>query len=385
MSNPRPVEKKIFILAGEDSGDLIGGRLMKAMRQITPPTVTLKFIGIGGETMTAQGLQSQFPMKELSHFGFFAIFPHLPKLYRRLKETVARIKAEQPDLVITIDAPAFCLRVSARLSSSKILRIHYVAPQHWAWLPHRARALRHETDLLLALLPFEPSFFADYGVRCKFVGHPVVESRAAAQTPVSAEGFRHRHQIERAVPLLTVLPGSRTSEFMRHMPIFAAVIRLLFAQIPDLRVVLAITARHLQEGLHERLLESLTADFDQRLEIIAADNGEHEDERFAAFAASDAALAVSGTVTLELALTHTPAVVAYRLDRLRWWLAERLIRVPRGALSNIVGGREIVPELLQDRASPDRIAQQLIPLLLHQASYIEQKHYLVEVAERLTT
>ena len=189
MSNPRPVEKKIFILAGEDSGDLIGGRLMRAMRQITPPTVTLNFIGIGGETMTAQGLQSQFPMKELSHFGFFAIFPHLPKLYRRLKETVARIKAEQPDLVITIDAPAFCLRVSGRLSSSKISRIHYVAPQHWAWLPHRARALRHETDLLLALLPFEPSFFASYGVRCKFVGHPVVESRAAAQTPASAEGF----------------------------------------------------------------------------------------------------------------------------------------------------------------------------------------------------
>ena len=147
--------------------------------------------------------------------------------------------------------------------------------------------------------------------------------------------------------------------------------------------MLAITARHLQEGLHKRILESLTADFDQRLEIIAADNGEHEDERFAAFSASDAALAVSGTVTLELALTHTPAVVAYRLDRLSWWLAQRLIRVPMVALSNIVGGREIVPELLQDKASPERIAQQLIPLLLHQASYIQQKHYLAEVAERL--
>ncbi|MDI9408414.1 MAG: lipid-A-disaccharide synthase [Candidatus Pacebacteria bacterium] len=383
MSKPNSGQKKIFIIAGEDSGDLLGGRLMAALHQLAPPTVRFQFIGIGGETMTAQGLKSLFPMKELSHFGFFAILPHLPKLIRRLRETVQRIKLEKPDLVITIDAPAFCLRVSSRLSGTKIPRIHYVAPQHWAWLPKRANSLRHETDKILSLLPFEPEFFAGYGVDCQFVGHPVIESAAAKQNRDTAIDFRRQYKIPATAPLLMVLPGSRTSEFIRHMPIFAESVRLLFAKVSDLRVVLAVTEQHLDDRHHHSILEGLKNDYSERLTIISAASSPDESDRFAGFAAADAALAVSGTVTLELALTQTPSVVAYRLDRMSWWLAQRLITVPLVALSNIVAKQEIMPELLQDQASAQNIVANLLPLLRHQAAYHQQKTALAEVARNL--
>ena len=383
MPKSKTMTKKIFIIAGEDSGDLLGGRLMAALHKLAPPTVKLQFIGIGGETMTAQGLKSQFPMKELSHFGFFAILPHLPKLIRRLRETVQKIKTEQPDLLITIDAPAFCLRVSRKLGKTKIPRIHYVAPQHWAWLPRRAKSLRQETDLILSLLPFEPEFFAGYGVNCQFVGHPVIESLAAQQDETSAAEFRLKHRIPQTAPLLMVLPGSRTSEFMRTMPVFAESIRMLYGKIPALRVVIAVTSHHLDDQLHADLLQSLTSEFGERLAIISAASSPDESDRFAGFAAADAALAVSGTVTLELALTQTPTVVAYRLDRMSWWLAQRLITVPLVALSNIVGGHEIMPELLQDQADAQNIVANLLPLLRHQPAYFQQKKALAEVARNL--
>jgi lipid-A-disaccharide synthase len=337
----------IFLIAGEPSGDQLGGRLMQNLSALTGGRA--RFAGIGGEAMQAAGLVSLFPMAELSLMGAAELIPHVPHLIGRIKLTLDTIRGLRPAAVVTIDAPAFCLRVGRRIGGLGFPRIHYVAPQVWAWRPGRAKELKRAFDRLLALLPFEPPFFAGHGIDCRFVGHPAIESGAGNGDPAA---FRGRHEIAPDAAVLCVLPGSRRGEVGRLLPVFAGAVAELARHRPGLVAVLPTVpavAEQVADGARGWPLTTIVL----RGEV----------EKFDAFAAADVALAASGTVALELALSGTPAVIAYRVNPVTAFVARRLIRVPYAALPNIIAGRAVMPEMLQDDCRPDRLAAAIKDLL----------------------
>lgn len=331
---------RVFIVAGEPSGDLLGGRLMAALRERLRGNVV--FGGLGGEHMADEGLESPFSIDELAVMGLLEVLPRAPRLLRRIAEITAAARAFQPHVMITIDSPGFTFRLAKRLHDDRFPKIHYVAPQAWAWRPRRAIKLHHLFDHMLALLPFEPDWFRPYRIPTTFVGHSVVEGGAGHG---DGPRFRLRHGLQ-GRPILVVLPGSRRGELKRHLPVFSDTVALLRRKRPDLAVVLP-TLSHLAGTVTEAA--SGWAD------LVLTD----QDEKFDAFAAADVALAASGTVALELALARTPHVVAYRLNPLTAAIARRLITVPYVNLMNLVLDRPVVPELLQEHCNPTELADAL--------------------------
>ena len=343
MSRQEPL---IFIVSGETSGDNLAGRLMAALKAETGGRV--RFAGVGGPQSEAQGLASLFPMRELSLMGLAEVLPHLPRLIRRLNQTVEAAKTLRPDVVVTVDSPDFCLRVAHRLHGSGIPVVHYVAPQLWAWRPGRARRLATRIDHLMALLPFEVAFFAKYDIASTFVGHPAIESGAGHG---DGPAFRAKHAIPPDATLLCVVPGSRPGEARRMLPIFAPALAMIREKHPDLRVVIPVA------DAAADLVAQLTRDWPFPV-VFASPAG-----RFDAFAASDAAMAKSGTVTLELALAGVPMVVAYRVSPATAFIVRRLISVKHASLVNLLTEREVVPEFLQENCTPERLAAGVEALL----------------------
>ena len=336
----------IFVIAGEPSGDVLGGRVMVALKELTGGNI--RFAGIGGESMRDQGLQSLFPMEELSIMGVAEILPHLPRLLRRIAETARAVDAARPRALLTIDSPDFCRRVARRVHDRTIPRIHYVAPTVWAWRPWRAKGFARDFTNLLALLPFEPAWFERVGLACKFVGHPVVEGGAVGG---DGSGFRARHGIAPDEKLICVLPGSRRGEVGRLAGDFGAALKILAASRPNMRVVVPTV-----EGV-AATVEGIAANW-PGAPIVVRGGG-----RFDAMAASDVALAASGTVALELAMARVPTVIAYRIAPITHALVRWMIRVDFAHLINIIEGREIVPELIQGDCQPERLARELDRLL----------------------
>lgn len=337
----------IFVIAGEPSGDLLAASLMAALKRLTGGQV--RFAGVGGPRMAEEGLDSLFPMAELSVMGLIEVLPRLPNLFRRINQTVDAARAARPDAVVTIDSPGFTFRVAKRLKGDGFPLIHYVAPTVWAWKPGRARKIAQFLDHLLVLLPFEPPYFEREGLATTFVGHPVVE-RGADQG--DGPGFRARHGIEPDAPLLCVLPGSRRSETDRLLPVFADTVARLAADRPGLRCVVPTVATV------AATVRAACAGWPVPVVVV-----EGEAEKFDAFAAADAALAASGTVALELACARTPTVVAYKVNPLTAWLVRRLIRVRFVTLVNLILDRAVVPEYLQDDCRPDILSASLGRLL----------------------
>ena len=334
-------EPLIFIVSGEASGDNLAGQLMGALKRKTGGRV--RFAGIGGAQSQSQGLTSLFPMSDLSVMGLAEILPHLPRLIRRLGETTAAIGRLKPDAVVTVDSPGFCLRLAHHLRGSGIPIIHYVAPQLWAWGPFRARKLKKRVDHIMALLPFEVPFFEKYGISCTYVGHPTVD---AGVERGDGPAFRLRHGIAPDAPVLCVLPGSRAGEVRRMLPIFGRALLLLKEKYPDLRIAIPVV------DAVTGLVEDITRDWPVP-EILIIDMA----ERFDAFAAADAAMAKSGTVTLELALAKVPMVVAYRISPTSAFLVRRMgISVEHASLVNLLAGRQVVPERLQEDCTPEKLA-----------------------------
>lgn len=336
----------IFLVAGEPSGDALGASLMAGLKKLRPD---VRFVGIGGERMAAEGLQSLFPMAELAVMGLAEVLPRLPNLIRRIRQTAAAVAELRPAALVTIDAPDFCFRVAKKLKGHGIPLIHYVAPTVWAWRPKRAAKIARFLDHLLVLLPFEPPYFQREGLPCSFVGHPVVESGADRG---DGARFRAAHAIPEHSPLLCVLPGSRMGEVTRLLPVFQETVTLLAGRHPDLRVVVPTVAT-----VAATVREAVAA---WPVPVVVV---EGQEAKYDAFAAADAALAASGTVALELALAGTPTVVAYRVNAVTAWLARRLIRVPYVNLVNILLDTAAVPELLQEDCRPDRLAASLLVLL----------------------
>ncbi len=337
----------IFLIAGEPSGDVLGGRLIAALRELTGGKLAVT--GVGGEMMREQGLESLFPMEELSVMGIAEILPHLPQLLRRIRQTAAAVDQAAPDALVTIDSPDFTRRVARRVTDRAIPRIHYVAPTVWAWRPWRAKGFAQDFTHLLALLPFEPPWFERVGLPCSFVGHPVIETGAEKG---DGPAFRARHGIAADAPVICVLPGSRRGEVGRLAGDFGLALSLLAERYPGLRPVVptietvAPTVRDLAAGWPGSPIVVQGAA-----------------ERYDAMAASNAALAASGTVALELALARVPTVIAYRVAPLTHFIVRRMLSTDFGNLVNIIENREIVPELIQGDCRPDRLAAALERML----------------------
>jgi lipid-A-disaccharide synthase len=345
MSRQEPL---IFVVSGEASGDNLAGRLMGALKTETDGRV--RFAGIGGAQSEAHGLESLFPMRELSLMGLAEVVPHVPRLIKRINQTAAAVRELKPDAVVTIDSPGFCLRVAHKLRGSGIPIVHYVAPQLWAWRPGRAKKLAKRVDHLMALLPFEVAFFTNYGIPCTYVGHPAIEAGASDG---DGPAFRKRHGLPDDVPVLCVVPGSRHSEVRHMLPVFGEALRLLQEAYPDLRVVIPVAAA---------VAEDVEAQIkDWPFPVVRVTDPA---ERFDAFAACDAAMAKSGTVTLELALAEVPMVVAYKVSATTAFIVRRLgVNVEYASLANLLVGREVIPEFIQDDCTADKLAGAVDALL----------------------
>ncbi len=336
---------RFFLIAGEPSGDRLGAALMAGLRQLAPD---VQFAGIGGPLMQAQGMTSIFPMEELSVMGIAEVVPKYFALKRRIAEAADAALKAKPAALITIDSPDFCLRVAALVKAANpaLRTMHYVAPSVWAWRPGRAARMAKVIDHVLALLPFEPPFMTAAGMTCDFVGHPVVAE------PVASQGERQAFAASQR-PLILCLPGSRRSEVTRLAPIFGPAFARLQACHPSLAIALP-TLPHL-EGLVRDLTKSWP--IQPRLILDPA-------EKHGAFAMADVALAASGTVSLELAATRTPMVIAYDMNPVTIWLMRRMALVDTVTLVNLVSQTRTVPELLGRTACrPEAIAAALEQVL----------------------
>jgi lipid-A-disaccharide synthase len=355
----------VFLIAGEPSGDALGARLMAALKRASGGRI--RFAGVGGERMEAEGLTSLFPLTDIAVMGFTEVVPRLPLLLRRMRETAEAVRQTAPSAVVTIDAPSFGLRVADRVRHAGLPLIHYVAPQLWAWRPGRARKLANRVDHLLALLPFEPEFFRKLGVNCIYVGHPVLEE---ALQSVSGTAFRSRHGITADTRLIVALPGSRIGLADRMLPVFVAALEKLAAR-SGVHVVLPVVTGT------EALVRNAVAGWRVPHTIVSS-----TEEKRQAFAAAAAALTVSGTATMELAVAGVPMVVAYRVSRLTELIARRVIEVPHVAMPNLILGKAAVPELLQADCTPERLAEEL-ERLITDGGAVRQRQDLAEICRRL--
>jgi len=340
---------RAFLIAGEPSGDRLGGALIAGLRELDP---ALEIAGIGGESMAAQGLASLFPMSELSLMGIWEILPKYRALKRRIAQTAQAVVAAAPDVLITIDSPDFGLRVArlVRAAAPGIRTVHYVAPSVWAWRPGRAAKMAEVVDHVLAILPFEPPLMHTAGMSCDFVGHPVVAEPVA--TPQAAANFRARHGIAADAPLVLCLPGSRQGEVARLAPRFDEALIRLRDRVPEIRVALP-TVPGVSAMVGQMVKRWPTAP------VVVQDS---EDKR-AAFAAADLALAASGTVSLELAANRVPMVIGYDMAPLTRALLGMLLKTDTVTLVNLVTDTRAVPEFLGRRCRPDLMAPALLQLL----------------------
>lgn len=338
----------IYLIAGEASGDALGARLIAALRARKP---AIEVAGIGGPLMTSQGVRSVFPMEELALMGFVEVLPRLRRLSRRLTETISDIAARRPVALVTIDSPGFALRVLRAVAPLGIKRVHYVAPQVWAWRESRVRRYPGLWDQLLCLLPFEPAFFARHGLPATFVGHPVLESGAGTG---DATRFRAMHHVPAEKRVLSVLPGSRRAEVRRLLPLLGEGLRRLAMQ--DVTPVVPVA-----EGVAP-MVRDLARTWPVRPVLV-----EGAVNKYDAFAASAAALTKSGTSTLELALARVPMLVTYRVNPISAGIARRLVTVRHAALVNLLAdlpdGGSLVPELIQQDCTPAQIATRLRAIL----------------------
>ncbi|WP_120501329.1 lipid-A-disaccharide synthase [Roseovarius sp. EL26] len=342
---------RVFLVAGEASGDKLGAALMTGLKSLTD----VEFDGVGGPLMQAEGLKSLFPMDELSVMGLAEVLPKYPELRRRLHQTANAVLDVQPDVLITIDSPDFGLRVAKLVKAKTSIRtVHYVAPSVWAWRPKRADKMAKVIDHVLALLPFEPPYMQAAGMECDFVGHPVVEETLASDCEVRK--FRNKFQLE-SRPVLLALPGSRRGEVSRLSPIFGPAISKFKRQNPNYEVVVPAA------GAVADLVKEQIGEWDVSAHVIdpnAYDLATAQAYKRAAFRAADLALAASGTVSLELAAVETPMVIAYDFSLITRFLMKRMALIDTATLVNLVSDTRVVPECLFENCRADLIADKLV-------------------------
>lgn len=345
VSGQRPL--CVAIVAGEHSGDQLGFKLMRALRDALRGAIS--FQGVGGERMEAEGLRSLFPLSDIAVMGFVPVIRRLPLILRRIRQTADAVLLGAPDVLIIIDSPDFTHRVAKRVRARRpeLPIVDYVSPSVWAWRPGRAPAMRPYVDHLLALLPFEPAAHERLGgPPCTYVGHPLIE-RLDELRPDARETARRNE----SPPVVVVLPGSRRSEISRLSDDFGAALGLLVSQVGPVDLVLPAVDHLAAE------IEAKVASWPVKPRLVRG-----EAAKLAVFRQARAALAASGTVTLELALACVPMVVAYKVAPFETWL-KYVVKVPSIVLPNLILGERIVPEFIQHDCTPQRLAEALGPLL----------------------
>ncbi len=361
---------KIYLIAGEPSGDLLGSRLMRALKEKTDNNV--EFMGLGGDTMEKEGIKPLFDISELAVMGLVEVIPSIPRVLKRIKQTVNDIIKKRPDIVITIDSWSFCSRIHKALRSlnTGIPQVHYVAPQVWAWKKRRAKTMYKYVDKLLTLLPQEPQYFTKYNLDTQFVGHPVIESDA-----LKADGsaFRKKYNIPAEKQIISILPGSRHTEVSKLLPDFLKAAKILHEQNPDLYFALPTVKTVVNRVKHMVKKSNLP------LTVL-----ETETDRYNAFQASSAAIAASGTVALELAICNIPHIIAYKVSALTYLMAKYLVKIKYVNLTNIMLQRDVVPELLQEKCTPQNIVKNIQELLKNGRFYDAQMTGFTEVKNYLS-
>ena len=357
---------RVGILAGEASGDILGSRLLSALRRRYRD---LEVEGIGGPLMQAEGLNSLFPMDRLSVMGFVEPLKRLPELLHIRRSVYRHFLANPPDVFIGIDSPDFCLRLESKLRRAGIKTVHLVSPSVWAWRQGRIRKIRRAVDRMLCLFPFETAIYHQHGIAADFVGHPLADEIPLFTDRDSARASLGLAQEGR---LLALLPGSRGGEVAALTPLFLDVARRLAAADPELQFALP-AANAEREAQIRGLLEPagglpLTLVHGRSREVMAA---------------ADAVLLASGTATLEALLVQRPMAVAYRMAPLSWALVSRLVRIPFAALPNILAGRALGPELIQQAATPAALVAAVQPLLYNAKVAAEQRQAFAAIHQSL--
>ncbi|MDR0423527.1 MAG: lipid-A-disaccharide synthase [Rickettsiales bacterium] len=324
--------KKVFIIAGEQSGDLLGAKFMKAIKSILGDC---EFVGVGGVKMEAEGIKSLFPINDINVMGFFEVLPKIFRINRRIKETILSIKKEQPDIILTIDSPGFCFRVVKAIQNLKIKKVHLIAPSVWAWKSGRAKKVAELYDLLLCILPFEPPYFEKYGLKSVFIGHPIFDD---------VKGVVRNIDEKRKI-ILT--PGSRIGEIKRHYPIMLESVKIL-------REYFKLSVFVFATNITKNYLESYNAN----AQIVLDEVEKREIMKSTSFV-----IAKSGTNAFEFNIYGIPMVIMYTMNFLTNSLARILLKIKFVNLVNIIADREIIPEFLGNKAKPKLIAHKVKELL----------------------
>jgi lipid-A-disaccharide synthase len=360
----------VYVVAGEASGDVLGARLVAALRARRPD---LDFAGIGGPRMAEQGLPSLFDYRELALMGLLEVLPKIFRLKRLLADAAADVATRRPDVIVTIDSPGFTLRLAEMVRPIGQPIVHYVAPQVWAWRPGRVFKLKRKVDRILCLLPFEPIFFEAAGIPVTFVGHPVLESGADAG---DAARFRATHALAEGERPVIVMPGSRRMEVSRLLPVFGAALRIAEARLPGLRPVLPVAP------IVADAVRAAAADWPAAPILLDGNDAKHD--AFAAVAESGGAgLIKSGTSSLEMAVAGIPHVVGYRVNALTAAIVRRLVKVPHASLVNLLAEREVVPERIQEACTPEALAEALLRPMLDPAVAAAQRAGFAEALAHL--
>lgn len=348
----------IMLVAGEPSGDALGGQLIEGLKLLTGGDV--RVVGVGGQLMRAQGLQSLFPLDDTSVMGLREVAPRVFKILARVRQTADFAAKVKPDIAVMIDSPDFTHRVAKRIRDldPDLKIVDYVAPQVWASRADRAKKMATYFDHVLCLLPFEVPFFAEAGLKATFVGHPVIER---APAPGLGPAFRLEHAIAPEERLLVLLPGSRLSEIRFLWPIFRETLERVRAKIGPFRIALPTVPTVAPR------VKALVGEWDKSVIVI-----DEPQEKLAAFDAADVALAASGTVSTELALAATPMVIGYRVGRLTAEIAKRYIRVPFITLINLILKRQAIPEFVQNDCTPENLSAELIRLFTDPSARVAQ-------------
>lgn len=353
----------LLISAGEASGDMYAARLATALRK----RIDVSLFGMGGPQMRAAGVEVITDYSEVSVVGITEILSHLPSLVRAMRRLVSEARRRKPPFAILTDFPGFHLRLARKLRPSGVRNIYYICPQFWAWRPWRVRIVRRRFTQALCIFPFEEAFFGNAGVPTKFIGHPLVGAVYVSQ---SREEFFRRHSFDPAVPLVTILPGSRHAELAQHLPVIREACNRIHAQRPVQFVVAAAPHANLAELQSGWNLPNCT------LKIV-------ENETYDALAAADAAIVSSGTATVEAALLDVPMVVIYRVTPLTAILAKPLVRTRYFSMVNLIAGRPVVPELIQRDFTPERVSTEILHLLNDPTARAALRTGLADVRERL--
>jgi lipid-A-disaccharide synthase len=352
---------RIGIVAGEASGDLLGSHLIRALKQQRPD---IEFVGIAGPKMMNEGAHSLFPIERLSVRGYLEVIKHLWGLLKLRRQLLNYFLDNRLDLFIGIDAPDFNFWLERKLKNKGVKTIHYVSPSIWAWRKNRIKKIKHAVTEVLALFPFEPALYQDEGIPVSYVGHPLADMLPLVP---DVAGARETLKLDSTALVVAMLPGSRQSEVQQHADLFVQTAKLIYAERPDAKFLVPLITRETRQ-----IFELVIFNEPDKLPIELLFGHAHD-----AMEAADVVIVASGTATLEAALLKKPMVITYRMPKLSWQLLKRMQLQPYVGLPNVLAGRFVVPELLQDDATPEKLAEAALKL-------VSDKNKLLDIQQEFT-